>query len=104
MAEDFDLDGFQSDLQQQLQRSSAAFQGQYKDALNELAGLSSDEIKSISPSTTDMQTYDELITVVKEASRVNLEQAQLTEQIQKLGDVAVSIAKKVPSLAALFAM
>ena len=41
--------------------------------------------------------------VVKEASRVNLEQAELVNRIKSLGDVAVSIAKKVPTLAAMLA-
>ena len=50
----------------------------------------------------DLQKYDELITVVREASRVNLEQAALKAQIIKLGETAVTIAKRVPTLAALF--
>jgi hypothetical protein len=40
--------------------------------------------------------------VVKEASRVNLQQALLKKQIMKLGEVGIQIAKKVPSLANLF--
>jgi gas vesicle protein len=103
MADEFDLQGFQDDLQQQLKKSSDAFQGTYKDALNDLAALSSDDVKAVAPELDDMQKYDELITVVKEASRVNLEQAQLKDGIQKLGTVAVQIAQKVPSLAMLFA-
>ena len=48
-----------------------------------------------------MEVYDQLITVVKEASRVNLSQAQLQHRVKELGDIALKIAAKVPSLAAL---
>ena len=102
MAEEFDLAGFTADLKETLKNSKNAFKGKYKDQLNELAGLSRNEIDAISPGIEDLQKYDALMTVVKEASRVNLEQAELTAQIRKLGSIAVTIAKKVPSLAALF--
>jgi hypothetical protein len=102
MADDFDLEGFEQDLKKQLEQSNIAFQGIYKSELNELTGLSRDEIDSITPDTTDLQKYDELITVVKAASAVNLAQAELKNQIEKLGTLAVEIAKHVPSLAALF--
>lgn len=98
---EFDLEGFESDLDTTLANSRKAFEGKYKDELNALAGLSKDEIDSITLDTTDLQKYDELITVVKEASRVNLEQAALKAQILKLGDVAVTIAGRIPSLAAV---
>ena len=58
-------------------------------------------IDTMTPDVTDLQAYDALITVVKEASRVNLGQAQLKRQIARLGSVAVSIASRVPSLAKL---
>lgn len=98
---DFDLEGFESDLNDTLEKSRIAFEGKYKDQLNDLSGLSKSEIDSITPDMTDLQKYDELITVVKEASRANLQQAQLKAQIIKLGDVAVKIASRVPSLAAI---
>lgn len=98
---EFDLEGFESDLDDTLKKSRLAFEGKYKDELNELSGLSKVEIDSITPDITDLQKYDELIAVVKEASRVNLQQAQLKAQIVKLGDVALKIASRVPSLAAI---
>lgn len=101
MSDEFDLDGFTADLDATLERGRVAFRGKYKDQLNQLAGLSRAEIDAITPDLTDLQKYDELITVVKEASRVNLAQAELKHQIEKLGAVAVQIAKRVPSLAAL---
>ena len=67
----FDLDGFDQDLQETLIKSQAAFRGEYKDELNELLGLSRAEVDAILPGTTDLEAYDQLIEVVKYASRVN---------------------------------
>jgi hypothetical protein len=104
MSYEFDLDGFNTGLQETLARGREAFKGKYQTALNELAGLSKAEINQIMPEITDLQKYDELITVVKEASRVNLAQAELKNNIEKLGDVAVKVAKLVPSLAGIFSI
>ena len=98
---EFDLDGFEADLDITLANGRKAFTGIYKDELNALSGLSKEEVDAISPGITDLQKYDELITVVKEASRVNLEQAALKAQIIKLGNIAVTIAKRIPALAAI---
>lgn len=103
MSEEFDLEAFEVDLDATLTRGREAFMGIYKKQLDELVGLSRKEIDAITPGITDLQKYDELITVVKEASRVNLAQAQLKQQIENLGAVALKIAERVPSLAALLA-
>lgn len=103
MGNDFDLDAFEQDLDDTLKRGREAFRGKYKDQLNELLGLSREEIDRITADTTDLAVYDELITVVKEASRANMAQAQLKNRIMKLGDIAVEIARKVPTLAGMFA-
>lgn len=101
MSNDFDLKGFEADLEETLEKGREAFKGTYKDQLNELEGLSRAEVDRITPDTTDLEKYDELITLVKEASRVNLSQAQLKAQIEKLGRIAVKIAERVPSIARL---
>jgi hypothetical protein len=98
---EWDLNAFEDALDETLERNRSAFKGKYKNELNELTGLSRKEIDQITPDMTDLEKYDELITVVKEASRVNLSQYQLKQHIVKLGDVAVKIAKRVPSLAAI---
>ena len=98
---EFDLEGFEADLDATLANGRKSFTGLYKDELNALSGLSKEEIDAISPGITDLQKYDELITVVKEASRVNLEQAALKKQIIKLGGIAVTIAKRIPTLATI---
>lgn len=102
MPSEFDLEGFENDFKETLRKGREAFKGKYKNELNLLLGLSRAEIDSITPDTTDLQKYDELIALVKETSRQNLAQAQLKKQIEKLGGVAVKIAKRVPSLAKVF--
>ena len=81
--------------------ADAAFNGKFKSELNALSGMSREEIDSVSPGTTDLQTYSVLIKVVEKASKDNLTLAELAENIKELGDVAVKIAKKVPSLSGL---
>lgn len=96
-----DVEEFKRRLREKMAENRQAFEGEYKDQLNDLMGLSRAEVDQITPDTTDLELYDQLITVVKEASRVNLAQAQLKQQIEALGEVAGRIAQKVPSLAAL---
>ena len=91
---------FRERLRQRVQENRQAFEGQYKEQINALMGLSKTEIDAITPDTTDLQIYDQLITVVKEASRANLAQAELKSRIEELGEVAIKIAEKVPSLLA----
>jgi hypothetical protein len=89
---------FKARLQQKMIENREAFEGLYKHELTELMGLSKSEIDAITPGTTDVEIYDELITLVKEASRVNLSQVQLRQRIEELGEVAIKIAEKVPAL------
>lgn len=89
---------FEARLRQKMAENREAFEGKYKDELKALMGLSKSEIDAITPGTTDIETYDKLITIVREASRVNIAQAQLKQRIEKLGKVAIKIAEKVPAL------
>lgn len=93
-------DEFKARLRKKMTENREAFEGEYKAELQALMGLSKSEIDAITPGITDIETYDALITIVKEASRVNLSQAQLKQRIEDLGAVAIKIAKKVPSLLA----
>jgi len=97
-----DIEEFKRRLREKMAENREAFEGQYKDQLNGLMGLSKAEIDSITPDLTDLEIYDQLITVVKEASRVNLAQAELKSHIEELGEIAIKIANKVPTLAAMF--
>jgi len=90
------------ELREILRRNHDAFIGQYSNEINQLLGLSRQEIDAIVPGTTDLETYDQLITIVKEASKRNISQAELKERIEELGEVGIEISKKVSSLAKLF--
>lgn len=78
--------------------ADAAFDGVYKKELNDLVGLSKDEIDSVVPGTMDLRVYSVLVKVVEKASRDNESQAQLVENIKALGDIGVKIARKIPQL------
>ena len=95
------IEEFKRKLKEKMAENREAFEGGYKEQLNDLMGLSKSEVDEVTPDNTDMEIYDQLITVVKEASRVNLSQAQLKQRIEELGAIAVRIAEKVPSIAAL---
>lgn len=96
------IEEFKRRLREKMEENRQAFEGQYKDELNGLMGLSKVEIDAITPDSTDLLIYDQLVTVVKEASRANLGQAELKSRIEELGDVAVEIAKKVFGLKDIF--
>ncbi|MCU4173825.1 hypothetical protein [Carboxylicivirga sp. N1Y90] len=81
--------------------ADAAFNGTYKSELDKLTGLSKSEIDAITPGTEDLRVYSVLIKVVEQASKENLSQADLIQNIKDLGTVAVKIAKKIPQFAAL---
>jgi len=100
MAED--IEAFRRSLRASLKKNREAFEGKYAEQIEGLLGLSREEIDLITPDATDMETYDQLVTVVKEASRANLRQAELKAQIEALGETAIAIAGKVGSLAKLF--
>ena len=89
---------FREAARKSFERSDEAFRVQYADAIKELQALSSTDLSGITPTGVDPATYDRLIAVVKEASRTNLAQADLKSRIESLGDVALGLARKVPSL------
>jgi hypothetical protein len=89
------------ELQAIIRKNRAAFEGEYGAQVQELLALSRDDIDAITPDGADLAVYDQLIEVVKGASRKNISQAQLRARIRELGDVAVTIAKRVGGLAKL---
>ena len=95
-------DDFSKLLDEDLDQIHKAFLGEYKQEIEGLLGLSREEIDKITPGTTDLETYDKLIAVVRRASANNISQAELKNRIIELGEVAVSIAKRVSKLASLF--
>jgi len=93
---------FRKAMEQDAKEIRKEFEGEYGKELEELYGLSKEQIDALTPGGTDLETYAQLIQAVKLASRHNLSQAQLKAQIVQLGDVAVSIAKMSARLGGLF--
>jgi len=91
-------------LRERSREIEKAFEGEYKEQIEGLLGLSRSELDEITPDTTDVETYDKLIAVVRTASAENIQQAELKEHIMALGEIAVTIAKRVPKLAAVLAL
>ena len=97
-----DTKEFERKLKEKMKENHEEFTCKYEKAIKRLRGLTDEEIESITPDTTGEEIYKNLITVVEQASKQNLSQAMLKERIDKLGDTAVRIAKKVPELVELF--
>lgn len=95
-------DEFREKLRRRRLEIEKEFKGEYAAELNELLGLSRDEIDAITPDTEDLRVYQELLAVVGAASSANVSKAQLIGRIKDMGDVAVRIAKLSPTLLALF--
>ena len=81
-----DIEEFCQRLRESLRKNREAFEGAYKE-INSLLGLLKEEIDRITPGITELETYDQLISVVKEASRANIAQAELKGRIEELGDI-----------------
>ena len=96
-----DIYTFRKKLEERAEANRRAFEGKYRQEIEKLLGLSRDEIDRITPDTTDLEIYDKLITVVKEASAANIKQAELKSIILELGEVAVAISKRIPILPGL---
>ena len=94
-----DIEKFRERLRKKIKENREAFEGRYKSEVDMLLGLSREEIDKITPDTTDLEVYSQLISVVKEASRANVKQAELKTQIEKLGEIAITIAQRVKPLA-----
>lgn len=102
MTNQMSLEDMERELEEILQRNHEAFVGTYANEINELLGFSRAEIDAITPGTADLEVYQALVEVVKEASRRNVAQAELKARIEQLGDAAIEIAKHVTGLAGLF--
>ena len=95
-----DMDALFAEMDAAADRAEAALNGQFAEVYKGLRNLSPEEIDDITPDATDQKEYERLIALVQQATRQNLSQAQLVERIRALGEVALAIARKVPSLAA----
>jgi hypothetical protein len=59
---------YKKKLEERAKANRDAFNGTYKTQLEGLMGLSKAEIDAITPGTTDLEVYAQMISVVKEAS------------------------------------
>jgi hypothetical protein len=98
-----DIEKYRRKLEKRAAENRKAFEGEYREEVTALLALSREEIDRITTDTTDLEVYDRLITVVKEASATNIKQAELKICILELGEVAISIANHVPKLASILA-
>ena len=98
MTDEIDLDKLFSEMDAAADRAERALDGRFGEIYRELRALSPEEVNEITPDTTDQKEYERLIVLVQEATDQNLSQAQLMERINKLGDVAKKIAKKIGSI------
>ena len=91
------IEEYRRKLEERARVNREAFKGKYKEQLTALMGLSKEEIDNIKPGTTDLETYAHLISIVKEASADNIDQAELKNRIMALGEVAQEIAIRIPA-------
>lgn len=83
-------------------KATAKFNAEHAAELATLKGLTKEELMRISPAVSDSKVYESLISVIQDAIVKNSSQAELKQKIVELGDIAVSIVKKIPQLAKLF--
>ena len=83
-------------------KADASFEANSVLALAQLKGLSKDEMEELTPDTNSREVYEELITIVEDATRNNISQAELISKIETLGSTAKRIIGKIPALADLF--
>lgn len=86
---------FDKAVQDALDRNKAALMGSYSKQIGDLLKLSDEQLNAIIPNVSRTDTYNNLISVVKEASRANVQQAELVNKISALGQDAVKLAKLV---------
>ncbi len=74
------------------------FKDKYIDALSKLKGLTEEELKDILPTATDKEIYENIIELVQEATERNMAIGELRQRIERLGESAITIVKKLPVL------
>ena len=101
MMSEYNLEEMLAEMEIAAAKTREALEGKYESEFRELRALDAEQIKEITPDTTDEAVYEQLMIVVREASRNNLDQADLVVRIQALGKVGLQIARMVPSLSVL---
>ncbi|WP_017733778.1 hypothetical protein [Nafulsella turpanensis] len=94
-------ESFEEKMKRRAAENRQKFTGKYGEQIKELQALSPEELERITPTGTDKAVYDQLIAAVEEASVQNLSQAELKQKVEALGNTAIEIARKIPSLASI---
>ena len=88
----FDPDEFASMLDVYVEVADAAIKDELKRELNSLRGLTDVQIAQFGGTTAEIES---IVGEVKSAAADNLKQAELIENLKKLGDSTYSLARKV---------
>ncbi len=94
------LDDFEKEFDKALEEADAEFSAKYADELEALKDLSPEDLRAITPDAT-VEDIDQLIEAVQAASARNESNAALANRIRGMGDIAMSLAKRAPSLATI---
>lgn len=92
-------DDFNSAIQAALDNNKAKLLGSYSEELGALQSLTAAQLDALIPDTSSAETYNQLISVVQQASQANMQQAELAAKITALGQNAVKIARLVGLMA-----
>ena len=98
MTEEINLDDMFAEMDRAADRAEQAMNGRFAQIYKELRSLTPEDV-DITPDASDQKEYERLMALVQEASRRNIQQAELVEGVKRLGKTALKIAAKVPSLA-----
>ncbi len=91
----FDPNAFANKMDEYIEIADAEIKQEYKKELDELKGLSAEQIEQFGGTTSQM---DDIIKEVENARDNNLKQAALVENLKTLGENTYELAKKVSAL------
>lgn len=91
-------DDLKEKLKQKSKESAARADALLADELDALKRATNTDLEALRPKITDQTAYDQLIAVVEEASRKNMDLAMLEQRLKSLGSNVVQIAKEVAIL------
>lgn len=101
MSDAIDLDAMFKDMDAAADRAEKTLDGKFGGIYRDLRRLSPEDLEDITPDATHQKEYERLMALVQNATETNMSQAELGNRVRDLGDTAVRIAQKVPSLASL---
>ena len=94
--------GAKDDLKEKLKKiskkSAEKADALLAEELDALRRATNTDLEALRPKVTDQAAYDQLIAVVEEASRKNMDLAMLEQRLKSLGSSVVSVAKEVAIL------